>query len=64
MPQPSSILQKLGFDISPLNISGETSSALRVLLDKVKPISVDAQGDHGVLSIDRVEPMSTGFCCS
>ena len=64
MPQPSSILWKLGSDSPPSNISGETSFAPRVLLDRVKPIWADAQGDHGVLSVDRVEPLSTGFCWS
>ena len=64
MPEPSSILWKLGSDSTPSNISGETSSALRVLLYRVKPVWVDAQGDCGMLSIDRVEPLSTGICWS
>ena len=57
MLQPSSILQKIGFDSSPSNILGETSFTLRVLLDGVKPVWADAQGDISVLSIDRVEPL-------
>ena len=54
MPQPSSISWKLGSDSSPLNILGETSSTPQVLLDKVKPVWANAQGDHGELSVDRV----------
>ena len=62
MPQPSSILQKLGFDSSPSSISCETSSTLWVLLDRVKPIWADAQGDRGKSIVNRVGPLSTRFC--
>ena len=62
MPQPSSILRKLGSNSSPLNIVGETSSALRVLLNRVKLVWSDAQGDRSVLSVDKVEPLLTKFC--
>ena len=47
-------MQKLGSVISPSNISGETSSALQVLPNGVKPVWVDAMGDHGGLGVDRV----------
>ena len=53
-------MRKLGSDSSPSNISGETSSSLHVLLDKVKPVWVGAQGDRsekGVLTV--CEPLST-----
>ena len=36
--KPSFLLRKRGFDISPSNILGETSSSSQVLLDKVKPV--------------------------
>ena len=62
MPQPSSILRKIASNSPPSNISGETSFAPRVLLDRVKPIWADAQGDSGELSVDRVGPLLTGFC--
>ena len=62
MLQSSSILRKLGSDSSPSNISSETSSALQVLLDRVKPVWADAQGDRGESSVNRVEPLSVGFC--
>ena len=45
-----------------MNISGETSSALWVLLDRVKPVWADAQGDHSELSVDIVGPLLTRFC--
>ena len=45
---------KLGFVSPPLNISGETSSALRVLPDGVKLVWVGAQGYNGGLGVDRV----------
>ena len=48
MPQPSSIVQKLGSNSSPSNILGETSSTLRVLLDRVNPVWANAQGDRGM----------------
>ena len=47
-------MQKLGFDSSPLNISGENSSTSRVFSDRVKPIWVGAQGDYGELSVEKV----------
>ena len=47
------ILWKLVFDSSPSNISGETSSASRLLLGRVKPVWVGAQGDRGGLGVDR-----------
>ena len=48
------ILWKLGFDSSPSNISGETSSASRLLYGRVKPVWVGAQGDRGELSVNGV----------
>ena len=33
-----------------------------MLLDKVKPVSVDAQGDHSESSVEKVGPLSNGFC--
>ena len=44
--QPFFLLHKLGSDSSPSNILGDTSSAPHMLLDRVKPIWVGAQGDH------------------
>ena len=49
----SFILQKLGSDISPLNISSETSSALQVLPDGVKSIWAGAQVDRSGLGVDK-----------
>ena len=46
-------MQKIGSVSTLLNILGETSSALRVLSDRVKPIWVGAQGDPGCLGVDR-----------
>ena len=47
-----SILWKLGFDSSPSIILGETSSALQVFLDEVKPVWVDSQRNHDGLGVD------------
>ena len=50
----SPIMQKLGSVISPSNISGETSSAIQVLPNGVKPVWAGAQGDCSGLGVDRV----------
>ena len=47
-------MQKLGSESTPLKISGETSSASRVLLGRVKPVWDGTQGDRGELGIDKV----------
>ena len=46
MPHPPFSLPETWFRQLSLEILSETSSALRVLLDMVKPVKVGAQGDH------------------
>ena len=53
---------KLGYVSSPSNISGETSSALQVLSDGVKPVWVVTQGDRGGLGVDKVGTPVDWFC--
>ena len=47
-------MRKLGSVRSASNISGETSSALRVFLDGVKPVWAGPHGDRGGLDVDKV----------
>ena len=53
---------KLGSDNSPSNISGETSSALRVLPSRVKLFWVSAQGDHAGWASTEWGPSLTRLC--
>ena len=46
MPCPLFLLPKTWFQQLSLDISGETSSALRVLPGEVKPVWAGAQGDR------------------
>ena len=57
-----SYCQKLGSDSSPLNISGETSSTLQMLVGRVKPIWAGAQGDCTSWASTEWEPLSTRLC--
>ena len=53
MHKPSFLLWKHGSDSPPLNILGETSSALQVLLDRIKTVWIGAQGDYWVKGVNR-----------
>ena len=59
---PPPYYKKLGSDSSPSNISSETSSALRVLLGRVKPVWVGAQGDCAGWVSTEWEPLSMRLC--
>ena len=52
-------LPETGFRQLSLDISGETSSALQVLLGRVKPVWAGAQGYHGGWASTEWEPLST-----
>ena len=54
--------QKIGSDSSPLNISGETLSTLRMLLGRLILAWVSAQGDHAGRALIEWGPLSMKLC--
>ena len=61
MPCPPFLLPETWFQRLSLDISGETSSSLWVLLGGVKPVWAGAQGDRTGWALTEWEPMSMRF---